>query len=84
MKGERPMSEEQILQFKTILSQYSGKQPEEIGDDMKFREDLQMSSLDFMTLLGEIEDEFDVEFEGAENVKLETVGDAIEYLGGIL
>lgn len=78
------MTEEQILQFKTILSQYSGKKPEEIGDDMKFRDDLQMSSLDFMTLLGEIEDEFDVDFEEAENVKLETVGDAIEYLGEIL
>lgn len=78
------MTEEQIMQFKTILSQYSGKKPEEIGDDMKFRDDLQMSSLDFMTLLGEIEDEFDIEFEEVEDVKLDTVGDAIEFLGGYL
>ena len=78
------MTEEQIRQFKTILSQYSGKSPEEIDDGMKFRDDLQMSSLDFMTLLGELEDEFDIEFEEVEGIKLDTVGDAIEYLGGIL
>lgn len=78
------MTEEQIIQFKNILSQYSGKNPEEITSEMKFREDLQMSSLDFMTLLGEIEDEFDIEFEEVEGVKLHTVGEAIEYLGGYL
>ena len=77
------MKEEKILQFKKILSQYSGKKPEEITDDMKFREDLKMSSLDLMTMLGELEDELyiEIELDDVAESKLETVGDAIKYLG---
>ena len=74
------MTEENIIKFKEILSQYSEVSAEEITDDMRFREDLQMSSLDFMTLLGEIEDEFDIEFDEVENVTITTVGEAIEFM----
>lgn len=78
------MSEEQIVKFKEILAQYSETNAEDITNEMRFREDLMMSSLDFMTLLGEIEDEFDIEFEDVENVKITTVGEAIELLEGYL
>ncbi len=72
------------MKFKQLLTQYTGLQPENISNDMRFREDLSMSSLDFMTLLGDIEDEFDIEFEESDQVHITTVGEAIELLGRYL
>lgn len=51
----------QEMQFKKIIAQYCDVKPEEMTNDMKFREDLGFSSLDFMSFLGEIEDTFDIE-----------------------
>lgn len=45
----------QEMQFKKIIAQYCDVKPEEMTNDMKFREDLGFSSLDFMSFLGEIE-----------------------------
>jgi acyl carrier protein len=49
-------------------------------DEMSFREDLGLSSLDFMSFLGEIEDTFDVELDLEEAVKIKTIGEALEML----
>lgn len=67
-------------QFKEILAQYCPKTADELTNDMRFREDLQMSSLDFATLLGEIEDEFDLDFEETSLTQVNTVGEAIAFL----
>ena len=56
----------QEMQFKTIAAQYCSVKPEDMTDDMRFREDLGFSSLDFMSFLGELEDTFDVELEEEE------------------
>ena len=48
--------------------------------DMRFREDLGFSSLDFMSFLGELEDTFDVELEEEDALKVLTVGEALELL----
>ena len=66
--------------FKEILAQYSPLSASEITNDMRFREDLGMSSLDFATLLGEVEDEFDMDFEDTGLVQVSTVAEALEYL----
>ena len=47
----------QEMQFKTIAAQYCSVKPEDMTDDMRFREDLGFSSLDFMSFLGELEEE---------------------------
>jgi acyl carrier protein len=70
----------QEMQFKNIIAQYSKIKPEEITNDMKFREDLGFSSLDFMSFLGEVEDEFDIELAEEEALKIFTVGEALELL----
>lgn len=71
-------------QFKEIIARYCPVSAEEITDDMTFRDDLGLSSLDLMTFLGDLEDEFDVEFDlGADEQKLSgirTVGDALAFL----
>ena len=70
--------------FKEIIAGYCTLSPDEITNDMTFRDDLGLSSFDLMTLLGDLEDEFDVEFDlGADEHKLsgiQTVGDAIDFL----
>ena len=50
----------QEMKFKNIVAQYSNVAPEEITNNMRFREDLGFSSLDFMSFLGELEDTFDI------------------------
>ena len=62
----------QEMEFKNIVAQYSKVAPEEMTNEMRFREDLGFSSLDFMSFLGELEDTFDIELEegrGNENRK---------------
>jgi len=68
------------MQFKTIVAQYCKVKPEDMGNDMRFREDLGLSSLDFMSFLGELEDTFDVELEEEDALKVLTVGEALELL----
>lgn len=68
------------MQFKTIVGQYCDVTPEDMTNDLRFREDLGFSSLDFMAFLGELEDEFDVELEEEDALKILTVGEALELL----
>ena len=70
----------QEMEFKTIVAQYCEVKPEEMSDDMRFREDLGFSSLDFMSFLGELEDTFDVELEEEDALKVLTIGEALELL----
>ena len=69
--------------FKNIIANYCTVPAEEITNEMNFRSDLNFSSLDLMTFLGDLEDEFDVEFDMGDEQKLahlQTVGDAIALL----
>lgn len=68
------------MQFKTIVAQYCEVKPEEINNDMRFREDLGFSSLDFMSFLGELEDTFDVELEEEDVLKVLTIAEALEMM----
>lgn len=68
------------LEFKKIIAQYCKFSPEEITNDMRFRDDLELSSLDFMSFLGELEDTFDIELEEEDAVEILTVGEALEFI----
>ena len=70
----------QEMQLKTIVAQYCEVKPDEMNNDMRFREDLGFSSLDFMSFLGELEDTFDIELEEEDALKVLTVGEALELL----
>ena len=70
----------QEMQFKTIAAQYCSVKPEDMTDDMRFREDLGFSSLDFMSFLGELEDTYDVELEEEEVAQVLTVAEALALL----
>ena len=54
--------------------------PEDMNNDMRFREDLGFSSLDFMSFLGELEDTFDIELEEEDALQVHTIAAALELL----
>ena len=66
--------------FKLIVAQYCDRKPAEIAGSDRFREDLGFSSLDFMSFLGELEDEFDTELDTDEIVKVRTIEEAFSLL----
>lgn len=68
------------MEFKEIVAQYCDVAPEEMTNEMRFREDLGFSSLDFMSFLGELEDTFDIELEEDDALKIWTVGEALDLL----
>ena len=70
--------------FQEVAERYCSVKAEDITNDMKLRDDLGLSSLDLMTLLGDLEDELDIEFEFSEDdsklAGIVTVEDAINLL----
>ena len=52
----------------------------EITPDSKFKEDLEVDSLDLFELVMALEDEFGIEIPTEDPEKIATVGDIIEYI----
>ena len=71
---------DKAVEFKNIVAQYTEIAAEDMTDEMRFREDLGFSSLDFMSFLGELEDTFDVELEQEDALQVRTLGEALEML----
>ena len=63
-----------------IICNYVEVETENIRPESRFMEDLGFTSFDFMSMLGEVEDEFDVEVEQSEVMNIRTVGEAVDYL----
>lgn len=66
--------------FLGIVEQYCSVKQEDMKPEMRFIEDLEFSSFDFMAFLGELEDAFDIEVEEEEVLKIKTLGEALAYL----
>ena len=63
-----------------IIVNYVEVNREDIKPESRFMEDLGFTSFDFMSMLGEIEDELDVEIVQEEAADIRTVQEAVEYL----
>lgn len=66
-----------------IIVNYVEVKKEDIKPESRFMEDLGFTSFDFMSMLGEIEDELDVEIEQEEAANIRTVQEAADYLESI-
>ncbi len=66
-------------QFKEMICNYVDVDADSITEESRFIEDLGFNSYDFMSLLGEVEDTFEVQVDESEVLKLRTIGDAIKY-----
>lgn len=73
-----------IEKLKEIIVNYVEVEPETIGSDSRFMEDLGFTSFDFMSMLGEIEEEFDIEADPKKAAELRTVGEAVVYLESLM
>ena len=63
-----------------IIMNYVEVEREEIKPESRFMEDLGFTSFDFMSMLGEVEECFDVEIEQEEAADIRTVQEAVDYL----
>ena len=68
-------------QLVQIICNYVEVEPENVRPQSRFMEDLGFTSFDFMSMLGEIEDAFDVEIEQEKAADIRTVQEAVDYLG---
>lgn len=65
---------------KDILSDYIDMDSNEIKLETRLAEDLGLNSYEFMSVIGEIEEEFDVEVDEREIVKLISIADLLDYI----
>ncbi len=72
--------EDKVIEFKELVAQYCEVPAENITDDMRFREDLGFTSLGFMSFLGDLEDNFDVELDQEKAEQVRTIGEALEMM----
>lgn len=63
-----------------IIVNYVEVKKEDIKPESRFMEDLGFSSFDFMSMLGEVEDELNVEIDQEESANIRTVQEAVDYL----
>ena len=75
--GEREIMFEKLV---NIIVNYVEVEKEDIKPESRFMEDLGFTSFDFMSMLGEIEDEFDLEIVQEEAADIRTVQEAVGYL----
>lgn len=70
-------------QLKEIILNYVEVDADAITEDSRFIEDLGFNSYDFMSLLGELEQEFDITVDENQVAELHTVGEAVKYMEGL-
>ena len=63
-----------------IIVKYVEVDKADIKPESRFMEDLGFTSFDFMSMLGEIEDELDVEIDQEKAADIRTVQEAADYL----
>jgi acyl carrier protein len=63
-----------------IIIELLGVDPDKIVREARFREDLEADSLDLVELIMEFEQQFGGEISDEEAQKIETVGQAVDYL----
>ena len=68
-----------IDDLKEKLTEYVDTPIEEITEESRFIEDLGLNSFEFMSLLGYLEDEYDIEVDENEILNIKTGGEAVAY-----
>ncbi len=73
-----------LEKMKEIICNYVEIEPETIKEDSRFIEDLGFNSYDIMCMLGDAETEFDIEIDQEEISSVRTVGELLNYFGGLV
>ncbi len=65
---------------KNIIVERLDVDESKVTENASFKDDLEADSLDVVELIMELEDEFDMEIADEDAEKIQTVGDAVNYI----
>ena len=75
------MTREQVLTLiRSHLADELDVDPQAIGEDTRFKEDLEADSLDLYTLVQELEDSYGVQMSDEQAAQILTVGAAVDFV----
>lgn len=69
-----------LEKLKNIIVEFVDVEKDAIIPEARFVEDLGFNSYDFMSFLGEVENEFDIEAEESEVINIRTVQEVMDYI----
>ena len=74
------MNKKVFDELKEIILDYLGVDDLEIKEDSSLNDDLGLTSLDMITIIGEIEDRFNIQMEDEVMYSIKTAKDAVDYI----